>query len=240
MVRARSATGCHFEVRLKGQRSPSRLDDAGIRRFDFELADPFRHPRPHVGQRSYSGRQWVATTGAHLWFESLLERTYLLEADWDVEVDRIAAQPLRISFPSGEGPRTHVPDFLVRRRDGTIELVNVRPASKVAADQLLFDAVVDLASALGWRSSVFTEPPIVRTRNLEWLAAYANPAADPDREHERLCAETFTSPTSLAWVYERHDPHLVTATFRGMWTHQLDFDVDTPIDDATIVQLRAA
>lgn len=86
-------------------------------------AVPWRAVRSHRGQHHLPGLYWSATTGGHVVYESRLELARLLLADFDPDVVRIVAQPLLVR----EADRRHVPDFLLRRADGSVLIVNVNP-----------------------------------------------------------------------------------------------------------------
>jgi hypothetical protein len=108
-------------------------------------AVPWRSIRSHRGQRHLPGWYWSATTGGHLVYESRLELARLLLADFDPDVVGIAAQPLLVR----DADRRHVPDFLLRRVDGSVVIVNVKPAEQLD--------VVEVADALAWAGRVFCE-----------------------------------------------------------------------------------
>jgi len=57
---------------------------------------PLRTFRWYKGQPHYSGTYWSSTEGAHVIYESRLELSRLLLADFDAAVTRIFAQPLMI------------------------------------------------------------------------------------------------------------------------------------------------
>jgi hypothetical protein len=108
-------------------------------------AVPWRSVRSHRGQRHMPGWYWSATTGGHLVYESRLELARLLLADFDPAVVGIAAQPFLVC----DEDRRHVPDFLLVRVDGSVLIVNVKPAEQLQVDQV--------ADALGWAARVFAE-----------------------------------------------------------------------------------
>jgi hypothetical protein len=108
-------------------------------------AVPWRSVRSHRGQRHLPGWYWSATTGGHLVYESRLELARLLLADFDPDVVGIAAQPFLVR----DADRRHVPDFLLRRVDGSVLIVNVKPAEQLD--------VVAVAEALAWAGCVFRE-----------------------------------------------------------------------------------
>ena len=86
------------------------------------------------GKRNYEGPWWSSTVRAHVGFESLLERDFLMLADYDRDVVGIASQPFAVLWPRGtDGARGHVPDFFVRFRDGGGRVVDVRHADRVEA-----------------------------------------------------------------------------------------------------------
>ena len=61
-----------------------------------ERALPIRRFFSWPGKRNYEGSWWSSTVRAHVLFESLLEREYLLAADFDPRVVSIAAQPVAL------------------------------------------------------------------------------------------------------------------------------------------------
>jgi len=108
-------------------------------------AVPWRTVRSHRGQKHLPGLYWSSTTGAHVIYESRLELARLLLADFDPDVVGIAAQPLLVR----EEGRRHVPDFLLSRADGSVLIVNVKPADRLEHAQV--------AESLAWAGRVFAE-----------------------------------------------------------------------------------
>jgi hypothetical protein len=108
---------------------------------------PWRVFRWRQGQAHYSGWYWSATTGGHVVYESRLELARLLLADFDREVAAIAAQPFLLQAQADGRARRHVPGFLLVRADGPVQVVNVKPASRLADPQV--------AGALAWPGRLF-------------------------------------------------------------------------------------
>ncbi|MGH2856936.1 MAG: TnsA-like heteromeric transposase endonuclease subunit [Solirubrobacteraceae bacterium] len=106
---------------------------------------PWRSVRSHRGQRHLPGWYWSATTGGHVVYESRLELGRLLLADFDSDVVGIAAQPFLVR----DADRRHVPDFLLDRADGSVVIVNVKPAQQLGVEQV--------ADALAWAGRVFAD-----------------------------------------------------------------------------------
>ena len=76
-------------------------------------------------------------------YESRLELARLLLADADREIVGIAAQPFLVS----DDRRRHVPDFLFLRVDGSVLVVNVKPADRLEDPRV--------AGALAWAEAIF-------------------------------------------------------------------------------------
>ncbi|MGO0575556.1 TnsA-like heteromeric transposase endonuclease subunit [Ornithinimicrobium panacihumi] len=79
-------------------------------------------------QDNYPGWLWTATTGSLVGYESLLERDRVLLADFDAVVGGIASQPFWLSGDDEGVRRRHVPDYLLTCRDGSVIVVDVKPA----------------------------------------------------------------------------------------------------------------
>ncbi|MGP4088590.1 TnsA-like heteromeric transposase endonuclease subunit [Streptomyces sp. KR55] len=79
---------------------------------------PWRTFRWRDGQMHYSGTCWSSTIRDHVVYESRLELTRLLYADFDKDVTAVFAQPFLLSTTVDGRRRRHVPDFLVLREKG--------------------------------------------------------------------------------------------------------------------------
>ncbi|MFF9049518.1 transposase, partial [Streptomyces parvulus] len=75
------------------------LDEVAVD--DVVASTPWRTFRWYAGQQHYSGTYWAATESDHVIYESRLELARLLFADFDVGVQRIAAQPFLLSCSVG-------------------------------------------------------------------------------------------------------------------------------------------
>jgi hypothetical protein len=97
-------------------------------------AEPWRSFRWFKGQKHYSGTFWSATEQGHVVYESRLELTRLLLADFDAVVRRIATQPFLLRTVIAGIERKHVPDFLLITDSGPA-VVDVKPFGSVLPDQ---------------------------------------------------------------------------------------------------------
>ena len=93
---------------------------------------PVRDIPTYSVQKNYPGLFWSATTGSLIRYECLLERSRLLLADYAADATWIASQPVWFIGRDGDGVHKHVPDLLLKLRDGGNLLVDVKPAKIVS------------------------------------------------------------------------------------------------------------
>ena len=137
-------------------------------------AVPWRSVRAHRGQRHLPGWYWSATTGGHVVYESRLELARLLLADFDPDVVGIAAQPFLVR----DAERRHVPDFLLQRADGSVLIVNVKPAERLG-DELVAEALAWAGRVFcerGWEHEVWSGADAQLLANVRFLAGYRRAA----------------------------------------------------------------
>gem|GEM_PF-3557249 len=89
-------------------------------------AVPWRTFRWYEGQRHYSGKYWSVTDGDHVIYESRLELSTLLMADFDLAVRRIKAQPFLLTAVVDGRRRRHILDYLLRTDAGPVVVDVVR------------------------------------------------------------------------------------------------------------------
>ncbi|WP_349885562.1 TnsA-like heteromeric transposase endonuclease subunit [Microbacterium sp. WHRI 7836] len=176
------------QVEFKRRGVASRLDVADVQNVAFETVDRVREPGSWKHKVNYTGFYWAATTGGHVWFESLYEMAALMRLDRDPTVLAISAQPMRIHWavPRGQGDvQDHTPDFFVRWRDGTAALVDVKPARNIKPkDIVAFDRTLSLCSELGWDYFVVDDISEAEAHNLRFLSGYRYA-----RWHDETCVE---------------------------------------------------
>jgi hypothetical protein len=134
--------------------SVTRNDDvsADLALLAVERAIPIRRFFAWPGKRNYEGLWWSSTVCAHVPFESLLEREYLMWADFEPDIVAIAAQPLALLWPRGTtGHKNHVPDFFVRMSNGDGRLVDVRHPDCVEDAAAQFDLTRHVCAEVGWQ-----------------------------------------------------------------------------------------
>ena len=122
------------EVDVSSATIDVRLENGEIERFAAaEVSEvalfaalPWRTFRWCKGQRHYSGSYWAATENNHVIYESRLELSSLLMADFDLSVLEIAAQPFLLQAVVNGRLRRHIPDFLWRSTTGLVVVDVVR------------------------------------------------------------------------------------------------------------------
>lgn len=86
---------------------------------DVAHGRPVRRFGSYARMGHYPG-WWSATMRDLVGYESLRERDRLMLADSDRDVVVVAGQPFGITGRDGDVVRRHVPDYLLRRRDGSV------------------------------------------------------------------------------------------------------------------------
>lgn len=175
--------------------------DAILGNVPVERADPIRDFYTWTHKRNYEGYWFSTTIGAHVRFESLLERQYLLSADHDPSVVSLSAQPLALLWPAktasdaGKSLRSHVPDFFCRYTSGDGGLVDVRRPDK--ADDPHFTLTRKFCSEVGWQYTVFTGVKSPQAETLEWLSGYRMERFTPAADTRETLLNSFSPESSL-------------------------------------------
>lgn len=162
-----------------------------LRLSDFDESGPWRRVRSAHGMAHYSGDYASATTGGQVVYESRLELARLLLADFDPSVCGIYAQPFRMEARIDGKVRSHVPDFLLVKRSGTVRIVNVKPASRLQ-DPKVTQALAwpgALVERHGWEYEIWSGAEMALLENIRFLAAYRHPDIVPADEIERAWHE---------------------------------------------------
>lgn len=150
----------------------------------FEPSVPWRTFRWRHGQKHYSGTYWSSTMRDHVIYESRLELTRLLYADFDPDVTAVYAQPFLLSTTVDDRLRRHVPDFLVLRDKDVPLVVDVKPRHLLARPKVNF--------ALEWAreavlSAAGTSRCGVSRRKRSWRTCASSPATAATGSSARTC-----------------------------------------------------
>ncbi|MCA0181102.1 MAG: TnsA-like heteromeric transposase endonuclease subunit [Actinobacteria bacterium] len=205
---------------------------------------PVRSFPSYAGMGHYPGWWWSATVGDHVGYESLLERDRLMLADFDRDVVAILSQPFGISGRDGDALRRHVPDYLLLHRNGTVEVVDVKPADMLDKPDVavVLNWTGRLLAERGWRYSIWSGADPIELTNVRFLAqgrrsrfvdsdamATLARAGRPGRTLGAALAEAARSPHSSATLRAA----LITLLWKQTWQVALD----QPIDMSTEIRM---
>jgi hypothetical protein len=195
---------------------------------------PWRTFRWYLGQRHYSGLYWSATMRDHVIYESRLELSRLIFADFDRSVHRILAQPFLLKAEINGKIRRHVPDYFLVGDHGPV-VVDVKPRSQLGKSEVActFGWTRRLVEARGWRFEVWSEPRPAEMENLRFLAGYRRPwlfdAALLDQVRAAADREGRTVG-ELARALDDCDPAVArAAVLHLLWRGELETDLSTPL-----------
>jgi hypothetical protein len=206
-------------------------------RFEEALAArPFRFGK---GLRSFAGWWYFATTGAHVGFESWLERDHLMLLDFDPEVRAVSSQPFWLRWRDADGrSRRHAPDFFARKADGTVVVVDVRPDDRIPArDSETFAVTAAACGAVGWAYRRAGDLDPVLVANMRWLSRYRHPRCLVP-EVAAVLLEVFADGRGLFEGAELAGDRLrvLPVLFHLIWRRQLAADLTAPLGMSTVVR----
>lgn len=130
--------------------------------------------------------------GRSVWWESQLERDYIYLLEFDSDVISYQEQPLRLIYTKDDCIHRYTPDFLVIRRDGRKQLVEVKPEPKTLTESFreLFRIVTTLSRREGYEFLVATDTTIRGQpclNNIKLLWRYSRTPIYP--QHQIYCHE---------------------------------------------------
>ncbi|MGW2860269.1 TnsA-like heteromeric transposase endonuclease subunit [Streptomyces sp. NPDC001205] len=168
---APSVTTVHVRRRVDGAVSERAWAEASVDL--LRVAAPWRTFRWYKEQKHYSGIYWSSTTRDHVIYESRLELTRLLFADFDPSVQHIVAQPFLFKAVVAGKERKHIPDYLLITDQGPV-VVDVKPLHRLAKPEVAFTFgwTRREVESRGWRYEVWSEPPPETLENIRFLAGY--------------------------------------------------------------------
>lgn len=202
---------------------------------------PVRRFGSYAGMGHYPGWWWAATMGDLVGYESLLERDRLMLADFDPDVVAVASQPFGLAGLDGDVVRRHVPDYLLLRRDGSVEVVDVKPArlaDKPEVAEVLAWTGRELAER-GWRYSVWSGTEPHRLTNVRFLAQgrrahLVDPGAVAHlRDHGAVGGSLGESLTAATRATDYTVHALRAAMVCLLWHQAWEIGLDEPLSLAT-------
>jgi hypothetical protein len=208
----------------------------------FERTAPVRPFPVYKGQRNFPGFYYAATMGAHVAFESWLERDTAMAMDFDGDIASFASQPFWLSWADTDRARSHAPDFFARTADGTGVVVDCRPADRIRPrDAEAFAATERACREVGWQYRLVTERDPLWLANLRWLAGYRHPRCYRETLVATLLEVFATARPLIEGTRRVGDPIAVLPTvFHLLWTGLLHTDLTARLDTTSLVSAVAA
>ncbi|MFI6860273.1 TnsA-like heteromeric transposase endonuclease subunit [Streptomyces sp. NPDC050421] len=209
----------------------------------LQSAYPWRTFRWYRGQKHYSGTYWSATTRDHVIYESRLELSRLIFADFDPSVRGIVAQPFLLKTVLGGKVRRHIPDYLLLTGQVPV-IVDVKPLHRLSKPEVAFtfDWTRLAVESRGWKYEVWSEPLAVELENIRFLAGYRRDWLFSSETLEELRDADLDGLLlgQAAAVLPDHPGHQVrSAVHHLLWTQDLVTDLGRPLGPSHILR-RAA
>lgn len=201
-------------------------------------AIPWRRFRMRKGQPHYPGDYWAATEEGHVIYESRLELSRLMIADFDPSVRHIVAQPFWMRTRIGGRLRRHIPDYYFGTTGGSV-VVDVKPRARLADPKVAatFDWTREAIEAKGWTFEIACEQPRPYIDNIRFLAGYRRAQYVSATALTELRSTTIHGQTFEEVLSRTSSPRpLVKATLLHMlWTHEVLADLSEPLDSQTVL-----
>lgn len=198
-----------------------------------------------MSRRSITGR--VAFGTKSIPFESALERDFLVLLDFDLTVEDVLEQPVRITYKGADGrQRSYTPDFLVEYRNGDRVVYEVKYRTNLKEEWATlkprFRAAIRYARQNGMRFSITTEVEIrgssllANARFLRPYRDYAPNLAIDEHLIKTLTGLGETTPEALLaaayWTLENRIK-AVAPLWRLVATRRIHADLYEPLTMAT-------
>jgi hypothetical protein len=199
---------------------------------------PWRTFRWYYGQRHYSGSYWSARVQDHVIYESRLELSHLLFADFDPSVSAIVAQPFLLRAVVEGKERRHIPDYLLITNRGPV-VVDVKPLHRLKDPvvEFTFRWTRQAVEERGWDYWVCSEPPTRRLENVRFLAGYRRSwLFDAGLlDAVRSCdPEGLTIAQAARAVSGRPEELARAAMLHLLWSGEFTVDIDEALGSAPI------
>jgi len=215
------------------------LENASPHLLDRELylASTVRRPKSYVQQRNYHGYYFMAATGRHAWFESLLEESRLAMLDMRGDVVALATQPMQMLFRDG----SHAyPDFLALHGDRTQTVFEVKPSRKVDAHLEKFAKTKAICDLVGWGFQVLPELTPSIQRNVDYLRQFKHFKWRPAQARvDLLMADLDLPMTFVEAAYRlRPDslPHGRSGVLHLIWSGELSVELSEILSDSSPIE----
>ena len=195
----------------------------------IEEFDPVRKRRMLIKSQSLTGIVPMSDVDSGVWFESALERDFILLKKQDPDVEHIEEQPLRIQYNQNSRSKFYTPDFLVSFKPESGKkkwLCEIKYESELREKfhqfKPKFRAAKTYCEVEGMEFKIFTEKHIrtVLLQNLNFLSRYNYNDLDPngyDYIMKTLKSLGTSSPAELMLTLKNADFNLKGRCLYAMW-----------------------
>ncbi|MHA7957305.1 TnsA-like heteromeric transposase endonuclease subunit [Streptomyces sp. L500] len=209
----------------------------------LQSARPWRTFRWYKGQKHYSGTYWSSTMRDHVIYESRLELTRLLFADFDLSVRGIVAQPFLLKTELEGKVRKHIPDYLLLTGQVPV-VVDVKPLHRLSKPELAFtfDWTRRAVESRGWKYEVWSEPPAVELENIRFLAGYRRDWLFSTEVLEELRGADLDGVPlgqAVCCLPNRPEPQVRSVIHHLLWTQSLVTDLSRPLSPSHTLRRTA-
>lgn len=200
-------------------------------------------PRDFAPTPGEPGTYWSATMRDHVIYESRLELSRLLFADFDPSVRAIVAQPFLLQTVVEGRVRRHIPDYLLLTGQVPV-VVDVKPLQRLSKPELAFtfDWTRRAVESRGWNYEVWSEPPAAELENIRFLAGYRRDwLFSPEILEELRDADVdgLLLGQAMECLPDRPEPQVRAAIHHLLWTQVFLTDLDRPLGPSHVLR-RAA
>ncbi|MFD6312014.1 TnsA-like heteromeric transposase endonuclease subunit [Streptomyces nigra] len=209
----------------------------------LSAAAPWRVFRWYGGQKHYSGTYWSVTIRDHVIYESRLELTRLLFADFDRSVHGIVAQPFMLQTELEGKVRKHIPDYLLLSDRGPV-IVDVKPLHRLSKPEVAFtfNWTRQAVESRGWQYEIWSEPPPAKLENIRFLAGYRRDWLFSTTVLEELRGVDLDGVPlgrAAACLPGHPEPQVRATIHHLLWKQSLVTQLDTPLSPSHTLRKAA-
>uniref|UniRef100_UPI003D8F6BD9 TnsA-like heteromeric transposase endonuclease subunit n=1 Tax=Gordonia sp. B7-2 TaxID=3420932 RepID=UPI003D8F6BD9 len=203
-------------------------------------APPIHKAVKYKGRKNYSGNAYVVTGNRSVPYESLLEMSRIMIADFDPAVTAINPQAFRLLRRDGDRVLARYPDLFLLR-DGLPPLVvDITPESKIHKPDRIasFTWTAAVVRTEGWDYQMWCGADPMALGNLTLLMSARRPDVVDQRIVDELkssarCGEMHEVESSIT---DRHPLIFVRpALLHLIWTNHFRFDMSEHLQGSTML-----
>lgn len=225
--------------RLRGRKLPMRGTISDFLQAEAGALDPVRNFPIYQNQRNRPNRHYVAQLRRHVFCESLLEASVLVELEFEEKLTAVAPQPFTVHIPLlTAGSTIHTPDFYVLLANGERRVIDVKPPERVGevmqVHALRMQQLADYADFSYELRTGYGQPA---RSTLRWLSAYRRIDAANSEICDRVLTLLGSGRVPIGDVVSRLrlTPIELPILFSLIWHRVLHISLDEPVTRDSLV-----